>query len=159
MKYIIRFYIFLEPVAKCDFDSGLCSQWFQSTSDQFDWTVQSGPTHSSGTGPTADHSSSGKSGSATVFYFRVFFTFFSYELLLLVWQLEKYGLLKGNTNTKCKALPFTLYCIALRANQKRYPLYCEHLSDLYTTFHLSNRSGVSGLHGYRAAGCKLSGEW
>ena len=91
---INRFNIFLDLVAKCDFDSGLCSQWSQSTSDQFDWTVGSGTTPSSGTGPSADHSGSGKSDSATLFYFRVFSTFVSYELLLLVWQLEKYGLLK-----------------------------------------------------------------
>ena len=72
---INRFNIFLDLVAKCDFDSGLCSQWSQSTSDQFDWTVRSGPTPSHNTGPLADHSGSGKSGSATVFFFRVFSTF------------------------------------------------------------------------------------
>jgi len=45
---------------KCTFDSGLCSGWSQATSDRFDWTVQSGKTPSRDTGPSADHSGSGK---------------------------------------------------------------------------------------------------
>ena len=38
----------------CNFESGLC-QWTQSTVDQFDWTRVQGPTGSSLTGPTNDH--------------------------------------------------------------------------------------------------------
>ena len=38
----------------CDFESATCN-WQQDGQDQFDWTVQSGQTPSTGTGPTADH--------------------------------------------------------------------------------------------------------
>ncbi|KAJ7385144.1 Meprin A subunit beta [Desmophyllum pertusum] len=48
------------PATSCNFDNGLCSGWSQSTSDQFDWIVRGGATPSSGTGPSADHSGSGK---------------------------------------------------------------------------------------------------
>ena len=39
----------------CNFDtSGFCG-WSQDTTDQFDWTITSGTTMTSGTGPTGDH--------------------------------------------------------------------------------------------------------
>ncbi|XP_022778666.1 MAM and LDL-receptor class A domain-containing protein 1-like, partial [Stylophora pistillata] len=41
----------------CNFDSGLCSGWWQSYSDVFDWTLRSGSTPSSNTGPDNDHTS------------------------------------------------------------------------------------------------------
>ena len=45
----------------CDFDRGLCDDWQQSYSDVFDWTLHTGSTGSSDTGPDYDHTSgSGK---------------------------------------------------------------------------------------------------
>lgn len=35
--------------------------WTQATDDQFDWTRQTGPTSSSGTGPSQDHTTGRKS--------------------------------------------------------------------------------------------------
>ncbi|XP_022786238.1 uncharacterized protein LOC111326491 isoform X2 [Stylophora pistillata] len=46
------------PVS-CSFDSGLCLWWSQSKSDVFDWTLRSGSTPSSGTGPSSDRSGTG----------------------------------------------------------------------------------------------------
>ncbi|KAL9953480.1 hypothetical protein ACROYT_G040903, partial [Oculina patagonica] len=43
----------------CDFDHGLCSGWNQSSSDDFDWTLASGSTPSSSTGPSSGHGGSG----------------------------------------------------------------------------------------------------
>ena len=43
----------------CDFDSGLCSGWSQSTSDVFDWTLNSGSTPTFSTGPSSDLSGTG----------------------------------------------------------------------------------------------------
>ena len=43
--------------ASCNFDSGLCSGWRQSYSDDFDWTRNRGSTPSVGTGPSSDHTS------------------------------------------------------------------------------------------------------
>ncbi|XP_073248869.1 uncharacterized protein [Porites lutea] len=51
------------PVS-CDFDNGLCFGWSQSRQDVFDWTLYSGPTPSSNTGPSSDHTS----GSGKYFY-------------------------------------------------------------------------------------------
>ena len=46
-------YIIVTPSAAwCSFDNGLCSGWNQSSSDDFDWTLASGRTPSSSTGPT-----------------------------------------------------------------------------------------------------------
>eukprot|EP00935_MAST-01C_sp_MAST-1C-sp1_P000798 g798.t1 len=52
------------PLISCTFDSGLCG-WTQSTgiADQFDWTVHSGSTTSTSTGPT-----SGAGGSGSYIY-------------------------------------------------------------------------------------------
>ena len=38
----------------CYFDNDLCT-WQQSVSDQFNWTLSSGATTSTGTGPLGDH--------------------------------------------------------------------------------------------------------
>ena len=46
------------PVS-CNFDDGLCIGWSQSKSDVFDWTLRSGSTPSSDTGPSSDHGGSG----------------------------------------------------------------------------------------------------
>lgn len=43
----------------CDFDHGLCSGWSQSRADDFDWTLASGSTPSSSTGPSHDQGGSG----------------------------------------------------------------------------------------------------
>ena len=44
-------------VVSCDFDNGLCFGWSQSKQDVFDWTLYSGRTSSSNTGPSSDHTS------------------------------------------------------------------------------------------------------
>ena len=44
-------------VVSCDFDNGLCFGWSQSRQDVFDWKLYSGPTPSSNTGPSSDHTS------------------------------------------------------------------------------------------------------
>ena len=41
----------------CNFDSGLCCDWQQSNADIFDWTINTGSTWSSNTGPDYDHTS------------------------------------------------------------------------------------------------------
>ena len=46
-------------VFSCDFDQNLCG-FVQSKNDKFDWTVRSGSTPSSSTGPSADASGNGK---------------------------------------------------------------------------------------------------
>ena len=57
--YFVSFVIALENTS-CNFDSGLCC-WRQSNVDVFDWTLNSGSTWSSDTGPDYDHTSgSGK---------------------------------------------------------------------------------------------------
>jgi len=43
----------------CTFDHGLCSGWNQSSSDDFDWTLASGSTPSSSTGPSSGQGGSG----------------------------------------------------------------------------------------------------
>ena len=43
----------------CNFDHGLCSGWNQSSSDDFDWTLASGSTPSSSTGPATGQGGSG----------------------------------------------------------------------------------------------------
>ena len=50
----------LLPSVSCNFDDGLCTGWSQSTSDVFDWTLNSGPTPSSSTGPSSDLSGTGE---------------------------------------------------------------------------------------------------
>ncbi|CAI9725294.1 and LDL-receptor class A domain-containing 2-like [Octopus vulgaris] len=45
----------------CSFENGFCS-WGQSKNDIFNWTLQQGPTDSSGTGPNVDHTYGSKKG-------------------------------------------------------------------------------------------------
>ena len=44
----------------CDFENGLCHGWNQSTADDFDWTLHSGSTPSSFTGPSSGHGGYGE---------------------------------------------------------------------------------------------------
>ena len=60
LKATRKWAIITGTTVKCTFDSGLCSGWSQATSDSFDWTVRSGKTPSRDTGPSADHSGTGK---------------------------------------------------------------------------------------------------
>ena len=54
----------------CNLDSGLCDGWKQSNSDVFDWTLNTGSTPSSNTGPDYDHTGgSGKKMLTTSFNF------------------------------------------------------------------------------------------
>ena len=56
------FFDFLLVSTSCNFDFGLCDGWEQSDSDVFDWTLKTGSTGSTDTGPDYDHTSgSGKS--------------------------------------------------------------------------------------------------
>ncbi|KAH3887671.1 hypothetical protein DPMN_011689 [Dreissena polymorpha] len=41
----------------CNFDQGLCT-WTQDKGDNFDWTLNRGPTPTTLTGPSADHTGS-----------------------------------------------------------------------------------------------------
>ena len=44
----------------CDFESGLCPGWYQSKTDDFDWTRRLGPTPSYLTGPSSGHGGYGE---------------------------------------------------------------------------------------------------
>ena len=44
----------------CDFDNGLCPGWYQSYTDDFDWTRRWGPTSSYRTGPYSGHGGYGE---------------------------------------------------------------------------------------------------
>ena len=44
----------------CDFENGLCPGWYQSYTDDFDWTRRSGPTWSYRTGPSSGHGGYGE---------------------------------------------------------------------------------------------------
>ncbi|KAJ7393856.1 hypothetical protein OS493_003523 [Desmophyllum pertusum] len=48
------------PASFCNFNNGLCSGWTQDKSDKFDWTLRSGSTPSSNTGPPSGHGGSGQ---------------------------------------------------------------------------------------------------
>ena len=55
--YLIIFYYSVT----CNFDNNNICSWHQSTNDDFDWTLISGDTPTSFTGPPGDHTStSGK---------------------------------------------------------------------------------------------------
>ena len=53
-------YFNIPSAVSCGFDNGLCPGWSQSTSDDFDWTLNSGRTSSSYTGPSSDLSGTGQ---------------------------------------------------------------------------------------------------
>lgn len=40
----------------CNFENGICKNWYQDRTDQLDWAVAQGSTSSAGTGPKTDHS-------------------------------------------------------------------------------------------------------
>ena len=44
----------------CGFENGLCPGWYQSNTDEFDWTRRSGHTPSSATGPSSGHGGYGE---------------------------------------------------------------------------------------------------
>ncbi|EDV21956.1 uncharacterized protein TRIADDRAFT_59472 [Trichoplax adhaerens] len=44
-----------QSYSRCDFEHGLCNWRQDNTSDNFDWTMQTGPTPSFATGPDRDH--------------------------------------------------------------------------------------------------------
>jgi len=48
--------ILTTALISCDFDHDACG-WTDYHYDDFDWLRNQGPTRSSGTGPTSDHSS------------------------------------------------------------------------------------------------------
>ena len=49
----------LFSIVWCYFNNGFCSGWNQSSSDDFDWTLSSGATPSSSTGPSSGQGGSG----------------------------------------------------------------------------------------------------
>ena len=49
-------------IGSCDFETDTCG-WIQRRDDVFDWTRRSGPTPSSSTGPTVDHTLGTTTGS------------------------------------------------------------------------------------------------
>ncbi|XP_015774187.1 PREDICTED: uncharacterized protein LOC107352362 [Acropora digitifera] len=52
--FYLSFSFFPQPRG-CDFENGLCPGWYQSYTDDFDWTRLSGPTGSYMTGPSTGH--------------------------------------------------------------------------------------------------------
>ena len=54
------FLIYSTSLVWCSFDSGLCSGWNQSSSDDFHWTLSSGSTLSASTGPSSGQGGSGQ---------------------------------------------------------------------------------------------------
>eukprot|EP00057_Strongylocentrotus_purpuratus_P009663 XP_011664137.1 PREDICTED: MAM domain-containing glycosylphosphatidylinositol anchor protein 2-like [Strongylocentrotus purpuratus] len=63
----------------CSFDNGLCS-WTQDASDYKDWTIQSGPTTTGGTGPSGDHTS----GDGQYLYVESSDPFIKYQSIRLI---------------------------------------------------------------------------
>ena len=59
-KNVFLFIIYLTCLVWCSFDSGLCSGWNQSSSDDFHWTLSSGSTLSASTGPPSGQGGSGQ---------------------------------------------------------------------------------------------------
>lgn len=53
--------LFAAPLLSCNFERDLCN-WQQDKSENLDWTRDSGGTATSGTGPSFDHTTGGKSG-------------------------------------------------------------------------------------------------
>ena len=53
-------FVYVACLVWCSFDNGLCSEWNQSSSDDFDWTLSSGSTPSASTGPSSGQGGSGK---------------------------------------------------------------------------------------------------
>lgn len=74
--FINKIFIFTLVNTSCDFDSGLCDGWRQFSSDVFDWTLHTGSTPSSNTGPDYDHTNgSGKKNVNISFAFDLFALF------------------------------------------------------------------------------------
>ena len=57
---------FLAVIQTCTFESGLCG-WVQDTTDTLNWTVDSGGTSSTGTGPSFDHTTGAGLVSGTIY--------------------------------------------------------------------------------------------
>ena len=94
LKYIcLLVYSLLATI--CSFDASMCG-FLQDKNDKFDWTRQKGPTLSSGTGPSSDHTSgNGKIIFETVSkevplycccYVVFRFVFFRFSAVVLVWM-------------------------------------------------------------------------
>lgn len=66
-KLKITCFSFIKADFSCDFENGICKNWYQDKqSDQLDWSLGKGSTGSSGTGPSTDHT---KKTRKFVFYF------------------------------------------------------------------------------------------
>ena len=61
-------FVYVACLVWCSFDNGLCSEWNQSSSDDFDWTLSSGSTPSASTGPSSGQGGSGKIYSNFFFF-------------------------------------------------------------------------------------------
>ena len=59
-KNVCLLIIYSTCLVWCSFDSGLCSGWNQSSSDDFYWTLSSGSTASASTGPSSGQGGSGQ---------------------------------------------------------------------------------------------------
>ena len=80
--YLLHQLFYVAPVFDCDFESGLCTDWYQDTFDDADWTLGKGSTGSSGTGPSSDHTR-----GDSKWYGRLFHWFFiCIPLIALIFQ-------------------------------------------------------------------------
>jgi len=71
----------------CNFDRGLCDGWQQSYSDVFDWTINTGSTWSSDTGPDYDHTTgTGKKKNPDLLF--VLFSSYIKRNCEICWEIE-----------------------------------------------------------------------